>query len=198
MRKIRMWGPGLLLVSPSIILIAVFVYGLIGWNVKVSLSDWRQAQHTTKWAGLAAYRDLNSDPAWTENLNHILTFTATFIIGTLIVGLALAFLPLGLGDVQDGDAGRLGPRRLHHGALPGGVPRRAGGAARGGAYRRRVRVPRLPPRRLPAPAARHARRVDHPRSHLDQGLRPDRRDRRQAARDPGACRLHVDPDLRRS
>jgi len=75
MRKIRMWGPGLLLVSPSIILIAVFVYGLIGWNVKVSLSDWRQAQHTTKWAGLAAYRDLNSDPAWTENLNHILTFT---------------------------------------------------------------------------------------------------------------------------
>ena len=37
------WGPGLLLVSPSIVLVAVFVYGLIGWNIKVSLSDWRQA-----------------------------------------------------------------------------------------------------------------------------------------------------------
>jgi len=82
----------LLLVSPSIILIAVFVYGLIGWNVKVSLSDWREAPHTTGWAGLAAYRDLRSDPAWTENVHHILLFTATFILGALLVGLVLAFL----------------------------------------------------------------------------------------------------------
>jgi len=91
-KRARRWGPGLLLVSPSIVLIGIFVYGLIGWNVKVSLSNWRQAQHTTKWAGLAAYRDLRHDPAWTENLNHILTFTATFVIGALFVGLTLAFL----------------------------------------------------------------------------------------------------------
>jgi glucose/mannose transport system permease protein len=82
----------LLLVSPSIILIAVFVYGLIGWNAKVSLSDWREAPHTSGWAGLAAYKDLNEDPAWTENLHHILLFTVTFIVGTLLVGLTLAFL----------------------------------------------------------------------------------------------------------
>jgi glucose/mannose transport system permease protein len=91
-RNARRWGPGLLLVSPSIILIAVFVYGLIGWNAKVSLSDWREAQRTSGWAGLEAYRDLNEDPAWSENLNHILLFTVTFIVGTLIVGLVLAFL----------------------------------------------------------------------------------------------------------
>jgi glucose/mannose transport system permease protein len=82
----------LLLVSPSIVLIAIFVYGLIGWNVKVSLSNWREAQHTTKWAGLAAYRDLRSDQAWTENVHHILLFTVTFIVGALLVGLVLAFL----------------------------------------------------------------------------------------------------------
>jgi glucose/mannose transport system permease protein len=82
----------LLLVSPSILLIAVFVYGLIGWNVKVSLSDWREANHTAGWAGLAAYRELRSDPAWTENVHHILLFTATFIVGALLVGLVLAFL----------------------------------------------------------------------------------------------------------
>lgn len=92
MRRVRRWGPGLLLVSPSIILIAVFVYGLIGWNTKVSLSDWRQAPHTSGWAGLEAYRDLNTDPVWTEDLHHILLFTATFIVGALIVGLTLAFL----------------------------------------------------------------------------------------------------------
>jgi glucose/mannose transport system permease protein len=92
MRNIRRWGPGLLLVSPSIILIAIFVYGLIGWNTKVSLSDWRQAEHTTRWAGLAAYRELQDDPAWDENVHHLLVFTATFIIGTLLIGLTLAFL----------------------------------------------------------------------------------------------------------
>ena len=92
MKRARRWGPGLLLVSPSILLIAVFVYGLIGWNIKVSLSNWRQAEHTTKYAGLAAYRDLRHDPAWTENVHHILLFTATFIVGALLVGLVLAFL----------------------------------------------------------------------------------------------------------
>jgi glucose/mannose transport system permease protein len=74
------------------VLVAVFVYGLIGWNVKVSLSDWRTAQQTSGWAGLAAYRDLNSDPAWDQDLRHILLFTATFIIGALLIGLTLAFL----------------------------------------------------------------------------------------------------------
>jgi glucose/mannose transport system permease protein len=91
-RNARRWGPGLLLVSPSIVLIGIFVYGLIGWNVKVSLSDWREAPYTTGWAGLEAYRDLNSDPAWDESLKHILLFTATFIVGALLVGLVLAFL----------------------------------------------------------------------------------------------------------
>jgi glucose/mannose transport system permease protein len=92
MKRIRRWGPGLLLVSPSIVLVAIFVYGLIGWNVKVSLSDWREARQTSNWAGLAAYRDLNADPAWDEGLRHILIFTATFIIGALLIGLTLAFL----------------------------------------------------------------------------------------------------------
>ncbi|CAN5173224.1 sugar ABC transporter permease [soil metagenome] len=82
----------MLLVSPSILLIGVFVYGLIGWNVKVSLSDWREAKETSGWAGLESYRDLQSDPAWTENVHHILLFTATFIVGALLVGLVLAFL----------------------------------------------------------------------------------------------------------
>jgi glucose/mannose transport system permease protein len=91
-RNARRWGPGLLLVSPSIILIGIFVYGLIGWNVKVSLSDWRESVPTSGWAGLEAYRDLNADPAWDESLRHILLFTVTFIVGALLVGLVLAFL----------------------------------------------------------------------------------------------------------
>ena len=92
MSRVRRWGPGLLLVSPSIVLIAVFVYGLIGWNVKVSLSDWRTAERTSGWAGLDAYRDLNSDPARDETVNHLLVFTVTFLLGAILFGLLLAFL----------------------------------------------------------------------------------------------------------
>jgi glucose/mannose transport system permease protein len=92
MRRVRRWGPGLLLVSPSIVLVAVFVYGLIGWNVKVSLSDWRQAQQTSGYAGLAAYRELNDDAAFRLNVSHLWKFTLVFIVGTLLIGWMLAFL----------------------------------------------------------------------------------------------------------
>ena len=115
MRKIRRWGPGLLLVSPSILLIAVFVYGLIGWNVKVSLSDWRQAEETTGF-DTSAYSELfpdgigetgefvrsvgtgdqsatlSTDPAWLIDLHHALLFTVAFVLGALIIGGFLAFL----------------------------------------------------------------------------------------------------------
>ena len=115
MRKIRRWGPGLLLVSPSILLIAVFVYGLIGWNVKVSFSDWRQAQQTSGF-DTGAYGELfpgdvgqtddfvrsvatgdqplslSTDPAWIVDLHHALLFTLVFVLGALLMGAFLAFL----------------------------------------------------------------------------------------------------------
>ena len=92
MKGIRRWGPGLLLVLPSIVLIAVFVYGLIGWNVKVSFSDWRQAQPTSGF-DTTAYSELfppGTDPAWTEAVKHVLLFTGAFMIGTLLLGAVLA------------------------------------------------------------------------------------------------------------
>jgi glucose/mannose transport system permease protein len=92
MRSIRRWGPGLLLVLPSMILIGVFVYGLIGWNIKVSMSDWRQAQQTSGFVGLDVYSELLSDERWTEALRHVLLFTVVFIIGTLVLGGLIALL----------------------------------------------------------------------------------------------------------
>jgi glucose/mannose transport system permease protein len=92
MRSIRRWGPGLLLVSPSIVLVAVFVYGLIGWNAKVSMSDWRQAEETSGFTGLDVYRELRDDERWDLSVDHIVLFTITFIVGTLVIGAILAFL----------------------------------------------------------------------------------------------------------
>jgi glucose/mannose transport system permease protein len=92
MRRARRWLPGLLLVSPSIVLIGVFVYGLIGWNVKVSLSDWRTAEQTSGYVGLDVYRELASDERWSSALHHVLLFTTVFIVGTLLVGGVMALL----------------------------------------------------------------------------------------------------------
>src|SRR5665648_475830 len=39
MRSVRTWGPGLLMVSPSILLIGFFVYGLIGWSANISTTN---------------------------------------------------------------------------------------------------------------------------------------------------------------
>jgi glucose/mannose transport system permease protein len=93
-RNVRRWGPGLLLVSPSIVLTAVFVYGLIGWNVKVSFSDWRQSRETTGF-DTSAFSELfppGVDEAWSLDLGHLWRFTVVFIVGALLVGGTLAFL----------------------------------------------------------------------------------------------------------
>jgi glucose/mannose transport system permease protein len=92
MRGVRRWWPGLLLISPSIILIAIFVYGLIGWNARVSTSDWRQAQKTSNFVGLDVYKELRTDERWSLDLRHLLLFTVAFIVGTLLIGGTLALL----------------------------------------------------------------------------------------------------------
>ena len=92
LRRMRRWGPGLLLVSPSIVLIAVFVYGLIGWNLRVSTSDWRQAQKTSGFVGAEVYRELGDDARWSNAVEHAIIFTAVFVVGTLVMGAIIALL----------------------------------------------------------------------------------------------------------
>src|ERR687891_2269705 len=92
LRRIRRWGPGLLLVSPSIVLIAVFIYGLIGWNLRVSTSDWRQAQKTSGFVGAEVYRELGDDARWSNAVEHAIIFTAVFVVGTLVMGAIIALL----------------------------------------------------------------------------------------------------------
>ena len=58
MRRLRHWGPGLLLLSPSLVLLAVFVYGLIAWTTKVSVSDQHDALGSKGFVGLENYKNL--------------------------------------------------------------------------------------------------------------------------------------------
>lgn len=93
--RIRTWGPGVLLISPSLILLAVFVYGLIGWTIKVSVSDRHSALPATRVVGLDNYVNLftnDINDRFTHSLKNLVVFTIVFIVGTMLLGLLWAFL----------------------------------------------------------------------------------------------------------
>ncbi|MBL7163100.1 MAG: sugar ABC transporter permease [Anaerolineales bacterium] len=80
------------LVTPSILAILIFVYGFIGWSVRVSLSQWKGLLPDYTWAGFKNYIDLFSDPRFHIDIRNTLIFTITFVGGSLLLGLVLALL----------------------------------------------------------------------------------------------------------
>jgi len=95
MRRLRHWGPGLLLLSPSLILLAVFVYGLIAWTIKVSVSDEHNARGSKGFVGLENYTNLftsDINDRFVHSLKNLLIFTVVFMVGTMLLGLLWAFL----------------------------------------------------------------------------------------------------------
>jgi len=95
MRRLRHWGPGLLLLSPSLILLAVFVYGLIAWTTKLSVSDQHDALGSKGFVGLENYKNLFTNDIqdrFTHSLKNLLIFTVVFLVGTMVFGLLWAFL----------------------------------------------------------------------------------------------------------
>ena len=93
----RQWGPGLLLISPSIILVGVFVYGMIGININTSLLDMHTAGQVsgrkgTTVVGLSNFTALFGSPDFRHSFVNLILFTVTFLAGTLVVGFLWAWL----------------------------------------------------------------------------------------------------------
>jgi glucose/mannose transport system permease protein len=83
------------LISPSLVLLAVFVYGLIGWTMKVSVSDEHNARGSKGFVGLQNYVDLftnDINDRFMHSLKNLLLFTVVFMVGTMLMGLLWAFL----------------------------------------------------------------------------------------------------------
>ena len=80
------------LVAPSIVAVAIFVYGFIAWSVRVSLSEWKGLLPNYDWAGLKNYINLFSDARFRVDIRNTLLFTVIFVGGSLLLGLALAIL----------------------------------------------------------------------------------------------------------
>lgn len=87
-----------LMVLPSIILIAIFVYGFIAWTGAVSVSKWDGVQPNYESNGLANYRQLFSREGgvsarrFTIDLWNTLFFTVFFLLICVVLGLLLAIL----------------------------------------------------------------------------------------------------------
>ena len=95
--RIKTWGPGLLLISPSLLLLAVFVYGFIGKSFQESLTDKHTAAQATgnadvAFVGLKNYTDLLANESFQHSLRNLLLFTVVFLGGTLIIGFCWAWI----------------------------------------------------------------------------------------------------------
>ncbi len=81
------------LLLPSILAVAIFVYGFIGWSIRVSFSQWKGLTADYTWVGLKQYIDLiTNDPRFLIDVRNTAVFTVLFISACIIIGLGLAML----------------------------------------------------------------------------------------------------------
>ena len=86
-----------LMLLPSVILLAVFVYGFIGQTAYSSMTDWEGMAENVeiKFIGLENYRRLFTgllEVRFRQAIVNNLFFTLFFMLGCLVLGLGLAIL----------------------------------------------------------------------------------------------------------
>jgi len=82
----------LLIISPSVILIGIFVYGFIAFTGYSSLSKWDALTPDFTFVGLRNYTKLFTIDRFLSDLRNTVTFTLLFLAACLIIGLFLAIL----------------------------------------------------------------------------------------------------------
>jgi glucose/mannose transport system permease protein len=96
MRKLsRDRGIAFLLITPSVLLIAVFVYGFIGFTFFSSFTKWDSITPDFTWVGLRNFvRLFRTTPTdrFLCDLRNTVTFTALFLVACLVIGFLLAML----------------------------------------------------------------------------------------------------------
>lgn len=91
--RIRTWGPGALVLLPTVLLLGYFVYGLIAWSFNTSLTDRHTARKgPAQHVGFENYGNLFSEDRFINSLKNLGVLTVVFIVGTLIFGLLWALL----------------------------------------------------------------------------------------------------------
>lgn len=80
-------------ILPSILAVAIFVYGFIAWTIRVSFSAWKGMIPDYTFVGFKNYIDLFvNNQRFQIDIRNTLMFTSIFVVGTLILGLLSALL----------------------------------------------------------------------------------------------------------
>lgn len=88
----REWLLALLLLAPNLALLAVFTYRPLFDNIRLSFTDWNISAPTAHFVGLDNYAEwFTSADSWKIVANTAI-FTLATVLGSLLVGLALAIL----------------------------------------------------------------------------------------------------------
>ncbi|MCO7273889.1 MULTISPECIES: carbohydrate ABC transporter permease [Cellulosimicrobium] len=97
LKSLRRAGPALLMLAPSLILVGVFVYGLIGANFQTSITDNHTAAQATGQKPSVVvwfenYVDLLGSEAFQHSLKNLVLYTVVFLAGTLVMGFLWAWM----------------------------------------------------------------------------------------------------------
>lgn len=82
----------LLLIAPSILLIAVFVYGFIAFTGYASMTKWASLTPDFTFVGLQNYARLFTIDRFLISMRNTVNFTVLFLVACLVLGLILALL----------------------------------------------------------------------------------------------------------
>jgi glucose/mannose transport system permease protein len=92
MKALKRHWPAVALLTPSLVALAVFVYGFIGINIKISLTDEQGLSGESNFIGFANYIALWSDQRFHIDVWNTAVFSVAFISISLALGLGLAIL----------------------------------------------------------------------------------------------------------
>jgi glucose/mannose transport system permease protein len=82
----------ILLITPSVLAVAIFVYGMIGWTAVVSVSNANDLSFDMSFKGLANFESIFNNVRFQLDVRNTVVFTALFVGASLVIGLLLANL----------------------------------------------------------------------------------------------------------
>ena len=96
-KRVKQWGPPVLLITPTLILLGVFVYGLIAANTKTAMMDIHTAAQSTgraptSFVGFENFFDLLKSESFQHSLLNLALYTVVFLVGTMALGFLWAWL----------------------------------------------------------------------------------------------------------
>ncbi len=82
----------IILISPSVLAIAIFVYGFIAWTAQAAVSAWEGLLPDYTFVGFSNFATLLRDPRFRIDMRNTAIFTCLFLGACLSIGLILAIL----------------------------------------------------------------------------------------------------------